>query len=80
MDILKALWPTAFRVVPKDVSSFLVQLILLIVVCAAVGIVMGLLGRIPILGLIFRIVGSLIELYAVVGIVLCSLVYAGVLK
>lgn len=80
MDFLKTLWPTPFKIKPKDVGSFLVQLIIFIVVVAIVGILIGVLAKIPVLGWIFGIVGSLIGIYNLVGIVLCVLVFADVLK
>ena len=80
MDMLKKLWPTPFKIEKGNVGSFVVQLIIFIVVCAVVGIVIGLLSAIPILGIIFWILGSLVELYSFVGVVLCILQFAGVLK
>lgn len=78
--MLKRLWPTPFKIEKGNVGSFVVQLIIFIVVCAVVGIVIGLLSAIPILGIIFWILGSLVELYSFVGVVLCILQFAGVLK
>jgi hypothetical protein len=47
------------------------------VVC---GFVIGLLVKIPVIGILFTLVGSLVGLYALVGIVLTILVYLKVLK
>ncbi|MBE6644481.1 MAG: hypothetical protein E7612_03770 [Ruminococcaceae bacterium] len=80
MDLLKTIWPTPFKIERKNLSSFLVQLIIFIVVCAVVGILIGVLSAIPILGVIFWILGSLLELYSLVGIVLCVLVFLDVIK
>lgn len=80
MDMLKKLWPTPFKIERKNLSSFLVQLIIFIVVCAVVGVLIGVLSAIPILGIIFWIVGSLLEIYSLVGVVLCVLVYLDVIK
>ena len=80
MDILKQIWPTPFKIKEKDVTSFVVQLIIFIVVCAIAGVVIGLLALIPIVGIIASIVGSLIGLYGLVGVILCILQFAGVLK
>ena len=80
MDFLKAFWPTPFKIKPKDVASFLIQLLIFVVVVALVGVLIGVLRNIPILGWVFGIVGSLVGIYNVVGIVLCVLVFADVLK
>ena len=80
MDFLKSLWPTPFKIKEKDVTSFIVQLIIFIVVCALVGVLIGILSAIPIIGVIFWIVGSLMELYSIVGIVLCILKFLGIVK
>ena len=80
MDFLKSLWPTPFKIKEKDVKSLLIQLIIFLLVCVVVSIVIGVLAMIPIVGWIVGIVGGLIDLYALIGIVLCILVFAGVLK
>ena len=80
MDMLKKLWPTPFKIERKNLSSFLIQLIIFIVVCAVVGVLIGVLSAIPILGIIFWIFGSLLEIYSIVGIVLCVLVFLDVIK
>ena len=80
MDFLKALWPTPFKIKEKDVASFVVQLIIFILVCAVIGLLIGILAKIPVLGIIFSLVGALVELYGLIGIVLCILQFVGVLK
>ncbi len=78
MDLLKNLWPTPFKIKKGDLASFLIQLIIFVIVCAVVGVLFGVLGGIPILGIIFWIFGSLLEIYSIIGIVLCVLKFAGV--
>ena len=80
MDLLKTLWPFSFKVKEKDVTSLIVQLIVLIVVCAIAVVAIGILAKLPIIGWIVGIVGSLVGLYCLVGIVLCILQYCGMLK
>ena len=80
MDLLKKIWPTPFKIEKKNLTSFLVQLIIFVVICAVVGVLFGVLGAIPILGIIFWILGSLLEIYSIVGIVLCVLVFLDVIK
>ena len=79
MEFLKAVWPTPFRIEKGNLSSFLVRLILLVVVCTVIGILIGVLAKIPFVGILFGLVGSLVELYSLVGVALCFLVYFGVL-
>lgn len=79
MDFLKKVWPTPFKIEKGNLSSFLVRLILLVVVCAVIGVLIGVLARIPVVGILFGLVGSLVELYSVVEVVLCFLVYFDVL-
>lgn len=55
----------------------LVIYVLIDVVC---GFVIGLLAKIPVLGIIFSLLGSIVGLYALVGIVLSILVFVKVLK
>lgn len=80
MDSLKKIWPTPFRIKEKDITSFLVQLIIFVVICAIAGAVIGLLAHIPLIGIIFSIIGALVEVYGLVGIVLCVLKFVGAVK
>ncbi len=80
MDFLKKFWPTPFKIRAKDVTSFVVQLIIFIVICAVVGILIGVLAGIPIIGLIFKLLGAVIELYGLIGIVLCVLKFVDAIK
>lgn len=80
MDFLKTLWPTPFKIRPKDVVSFVIQLVIFIVICAVIGILIGVLAGIPIVGIIFSIVGALVELYGLIGIVLSVLVFLNIVK
>lgn len=78
VDFLKTLWPTPFKIEKGNVSGFIVQLIIFIVICAVIGALIGLLAALPIIGIIFSILGGLMELYGLVGVVLCILQFAGV--
>ena len=64
----------------KDVASLVVQLIVLIVVCALAGVAIGILSAIPFVGWAFGVVGGLLGLYSLIGIVLCVLQFCGMLK
>lgn len=80
MDFLKTLWPTPFKVKEKDIASLLIQLIIFLLICAVVGVLIGVLAGIPIIGIVFSIIGSLMEVYGIVGIVLCILKFFAVVK
>ncbi len=80
MDTLKKLWPTPFKIKEKDVASFIIQLVIFVVVCAVIGWLIGLLASIRIIGIVFSLIGTLVEIYGVVGIVLCVLKFIGVVK
>ena len=78
MQFLRSLWPTPFKIKKGDVVSLIIQLVIFLVVCAVVGWLIGLLSAIPILGIIFTLLGSLMEIYSLVGIVLCVLKFLGI--
>ena len=78
MQFLRSLWPTPFKIKKGDVVSLIVQLVIFLVVCAVVGWLIGILAEIPILGIIFTLLGSLMEIYSLVGIVLCVLKFLGI--
>ena len=78
MDILKKFFPDAFR--SKDVNSFIVTLLLYGVGSLIVGLVLGLLAKIPLIGIVFSLIGALVGIYALVGIVLAILVFVKVIE
>ena len=80
MDFLKKFWPTPFSIEKKNTASFVVTLIIFILVCAIVGVLIGVLAKIPVAGIIFSIIGSLVEIYGAVGIVLSILKFVGVIE
>ncbi|MBR6825851.1 MAG: hypothetical protein IKM59_04810 [Oscillospiraceae bacterium] len=77
MDLLKKLWPIPFAIQKGDVVSLVVRLVIFLIACTVVGWLIGFLAGIPILGIIFGLVGSLLEIYSIVGIVLCVLKFLG---
>ena len=78
MDFLRNIWPTPFKISKGDGVTFVIQLVVFVVACALIGWLIGVLAGIPIIGLIFKILGSLLEVYGIVGIVLCLLRFFGV--
>lgn len=80
MDFLKKLWPTPFKIKKGDIVSLLIQGIIFLLICAVLGWLIGLLANIPIVGIIFGLVGSLMGVYSFVGLVLCVLKFFDVVK
>lgn len=80
MNLIKSIWPTPFKIKKGDLVSFIVQLIIFIVICAVIGWLFGVLANIPIVGLIFKVIGGLMGIYSFVGIILCILVFLGLTK
>ena len=78
MDFLKQLWPTPFKIKEKDVKSFLIQLLIFVLICVVGGLLIGLLGAIPVIKILAPIVGVALDLYGLVGIVLCVLKFVGI--
>ena len=78
MDMLKKYFPFSFR--GTDVKSFIISLIIYVVIDIVAGFVIGLLAKIPLLGIIFSLLGSLVGLYGLVGIVLAILYFVKVIK
>lgn len=80
MDFLKTIWPTPFKIKPKDVVSFVIQLVIFVVLCALASILIGVLAGIPVVGIIVGIVGAVLDLYGLIGIILCVLVFLDIVK
>ena len=78
MDLLKKFFPFAFKA--TELKSFIIALVVFVLVDVVCGFVIGLLAKIPVLGIIFSLLGGLIGLYALIGIVLSILVFVKVLK
>lgn len=78
MDILKKVWPNAFKL--TDVASLVITLLIYVLIDVVCGFIIGRLVNIPVIGILFTLVGSLVGLYALVGIILTILVYLKVLK
>ena len=80
MEFLKNLWPTPFKIKRGNLVSFIVQLIIFLVICAVAGVLLGWLQKIAVIGFVFAILGSLMGIYSIVGIVLCVLVFLGIMR
>lgn len=86
MDMLKKLFPRAFAATEQSkLINALIVYIVIAVVGAVVGFVVGsLLGWIPLIGLVvglvLKIFGTIVDVYAFGGVVLTLLVYFKVIK
>jgi len=78
MDTVKKIFPLSFFV--TDLKTFIISLVIYILAEAVCGCVIGFLAAIPILGIIFSILGSIVGLYALAGIVLSILVFLKVIQ
>ena len=78
MDALKKFFPHAFKA--TALSKLIITIIIYLLIDVVCGFVIGLLAKLPIIGIIFGLLGSLVGLYATVGIVLAILVFLKVLK
>jgi len=78
MDALKKFFPHAFKA--TELSKLIITIIIYLLIDVVCGFVIGLLAKLPIIGIIFGLLGSLVGLYAFVGIVLSILVFVKVLK
>lgn len=78
MDILKKFFPLSFKV--EEIKSFIISLVIYAVIDVVCGFVIGLLAKIPLIGIIFSLIGSIVGIYALVGIVLSILVFVKVIK
>lgn len=78
MDMIRKVFP--YSLGAKEVKELVIKVLVYLVVGVVVGFFIGILAGIPVLGLIFRLVGTVVDLYCFVGIILAILDYMNVLK
>ncbi len=78
MEMLKKFFPRAFKA--TEGKALAVSVIIYILIDFVCGLVVGLLAKIPLIGILFGLVGSVIGLYALIGIILSILVFLKVVK
>ncbi len=78
MDALKKLFPISFGA--KDVSALVIKIAFYLVAAIVIGLLLWLVGKIPVIGIIVGIVGTIVEIYIICGIVLTVLDYLKILK
>ena len=81
MDMLKKLFPLSFgKVKAQDTNSLIVAVIVYVVAMLVSGLVMKLLGWIPLLGWLLGLCGWVLEIYCVTGLVLAVLKFLNKVK
>ena len=78
MDTLKKFFPHAFKA--TELKDFIIALIIYVLIDIVCGFVIGLLAKIPLIGILFSILGAVVGLYALIGVVLSLLVFVKVIK
>ena len=78
MDMLKKFFPFSFKV--GNLRELAIRIAIYIVASAVAGLVLGLLGKVPLVGFVFGFISGLIGLYCLVGIVLAVLDFLKLLK
>lgn len=78
LDPIKKYFPHAFKAV--DVKSLIINLVVYAVIAFVAGLVLGLLGILPIIGFVFGILGWLVELYCTAGVILTILVFLKIVQ
>ena len=79
MDKLKLLFPISFKYA-DSVANLIIGILIYVVGSAIAGVILGWLSILPIVGLIFSLVGSVLGIYCRAGIVIEGLLFAKVLK
>lgn len=78
MDTIKKLFPYSFKA--NSVKDLIVTIVVYLIADLVCGLVIRLLGGLPLIGWLFGIVGWVAGIYFFVGIVLAVLNFLGVLK
>ncbi len=78
MELLKKYFPFAFKA--TELTPFIISLVIYALIDVVCGVIIGLLAKLPIIGIVFSLLGAVIGLYALVGIVLSILVFVKVVK
>ena len=79
MATLKKLFPYSFKA-KKDIGALIVNVLIYLVFDIVAGAIIGLLSDIPLVGLVFGLVGALLGLYVTVGLILSILHYLKLVK
>ncbi len=78
MAFVRKLFP--FSLNACDLKSLIITILIYLVADCICGCVIGFLGRIPLIGLLFALIGWVLGIYFFVGIVIAVLNFLGALK
>ena len=78
MNILKKLFPFSFGA--SSVADLIIKVLVHLAVGIVVGFLIGILAKIWLIGTIFSVAGSLIDLYILAGVVILFLDYFKILR
>lgn len=78
METLKKIFPLSFQA--KDVAQLILFCLIYLVAGTIFAFLINILARIPLMGLIFTLISSLLEIYITAGLVILFLSYFKVLK
>ena len=78
MDALKILFPWSFK--NKTMKDLIVSILIYMAINIVGGLVFGLLSAIPLLGVVFSLLGGALGIYTLAGVILASLHFFGLLK
>ena len=79
MDMLKKFFPISFKYA-DTVANLVIGILIYVIGGAIAGAIIGWLSAIPIIGLVFSLIGSLLGIYSLAGIIIEVLLFAKVLK
>ena len=79
MELLKTVFPFSFQP-KKDVAALIIHILIYLAVGLVAAFLIGVLGKVAVLGLIVSLLGGLADLYVTAGVVLSVLDYTKVIK
>lgn len=79
MDMLKKFFPISFKYA-DTVANLVIGILIYVIGGAIAGAIIGWLSAIPVIGLVFSLIGSLLGIYSLAGIIIEVLLFAKVLK
>ena len=79
METLKKFFPLSFKYA-DTVANLIIGILIYIVAGFIGGVLLGIVGIIPVVGILVGIIGGLVNIYVVAGIIIEILVFAKVLK
>ena len=80
MDLLKKFWPLSFRVVKGSYKTFYISFFVYVVVCFLMERLANIAAPVQVLGTVLNVLYICVDVYSVVGVVLCVCQLFGVIK